>query len=377
MRKFYLLSLLLPLWSISSAAVQVQTLSTDYANRRVTFALSWAAGTRDATHLSKVWVLVDYQEVTNPNTTGAWQRATVVSATATTGTVSGNTGRGFFVQGTDGAFSSTVTVTLSGVPAKFNWCATATDYPPVAYFTTPTSVLFKGTSPFYITYNDASTATIAGTTATPADGKTMTAITDATGCPGVVATIATSPVTGANTADYSEVYILNGSNSNVSAGERGFVYSSSNATPTIATGTKLAVSAGVGTMSYNWPNSVYSTTFYVRAYAVCNGVTLYGNVVNFKTWGQWYGAIRWNTGVCYGSYGMTTFDNWAAWPCRTTIPASTSNSQWQYLQPGGGSVCTATSGSWYWSTPFSCYAIRCAQQDGVTRDWVLYRNRTR
>ncbi len=59
--------------------MQVKSISADYANKRVTFALSWAAGTRDATHNSKVWVFVDYQPVTNPNTTGAWQRATVVS----------------------------------------------------------------------------------------------------------------------------------------------------------------------------------------------------------------------------------------------------------------------------------------------------------
>ncbi len=178
MKKLILLSLLLPLWSISSAAVQVKSLSTDYANKRVTFALSWAAGTRNATHLSKVWVLVDYQEVTNPNTTGVWQRATVVSATATTGTVSGNTGRGFFVQGTDGAFSSTVTVTLSSVPAKFNWCATATDYPPNAVMSNGIYTL-KGTTPFTIN----GSTTVSARTYT---GACITSFTDATGCPGIV-----------------------------------------------------------------------------------------------------------------------------------------------------------------------------------------------
>ncbi len=187
MRKLYLLSLLLPLWTLLPlwgqggrlfAAVQVQNISTDYANKRVTFNLSWAAGTRNATHNAKVWVLVDYQEVTNPNTTGAWQRATVVSATATNGTVSGNTGRGFYLQGTDGAFSSTVTVTLSGVPAKFNWCAYATDYPPNAAAYNNGTYTLKGTMPF----------TVNGTTTITSDiySGTINTITDATGCPGCI-----------------------------------------------------------------------------------------------------------------------------------------------------------------------------------------------
>ncbi len=213
MRKLYLLSLLLPLWTLLPlwgqggclfAAVQVKNISTDYANKRVTFALSWAVGTRDATHLSKVWVLVDYQAVTNPNTTGAWQRATVVSATATTGTVSGNTGRGFFLQGTDGAFSSTVTVTLSGVPAKFNWCATATDYPPNAVMSNGTYTL-KGTTPF----------TINGSTSVSTrtyTGACITSITDPTGCPGTVTNPAFSTGTIASTG---QTICIGGTPSNI------------------------------------------------------------------------------------------------------------------------------------------------------------------
>ncbi len=179
-KKLFLLLLLLPLWSISEAAVQVKSISADYANKRVTFALSWAASTRNATHLSKVWVLVDYQEVNSLNVpAGAWQRATVVSATSTNGTVSGNTGRGFFVQGTDGAFSSTITVTLSSVPAKFNWCATATDYPPNATINVNGGYTLHGTVPFTINGN----TTVSARTYT---GTCITSITDATGCPGLL-----------------------------------------------------------------------------------------------------------------------------------------------------------------------------------------------
>ena len=186
MKKLYLLSLLLPLWSIAEATVQVKSISADYANKRVTFALSWAAGTRDATHNSKVWVFVDYQPVTNPNTTGAWQRATVVSASATAGTVSydGSNRQGFYLQGADGVFSSTVTVTLSGVPAKFNWCATATDYPPQATVTGNQDIILKGTPPFTVIYADNSTTVTSSKQYRLPPNKSVKSFADATFCPG-------------------------------------------------------------------------------------------------------------------------------------------------------------------------------------------------
>ncbi len=196
MRKLILLLSVLPLWTLLPlwgqggrlfAAVQVQNISTDYANKRVTFNLSWAAGTRNATHLSKVWVLVDYVEVNALNApTGAWQRATVVSATATNGTVSGNTGRGFFLQGTDGTFSSTVTVTLSGVPAKFNWCAYATDYPPQMIVNSATDITLKGTVPFIVKYTDNTTDKVNAKTYSIQVGKTLASITDATAATGTI-----------------------------------------------------------------------------------------------------------------------------------------------------------------------------------------------
>ncbi len=177
-KHIFLIILFLSLCGLVEAAVQVKSINTDYTNKRVTFSVSWASGTRNATHLSKVWLLVDYATITNPATTGSWQRATVVSATATSGTISGNNGKGFYLQGADGAFSSTVTVTLSGVPAKFNWCATATDYPPNAVLSNGTYTL-KGTSPFIIN----GSITVAAKTYT---GTCITSFSDATGCPGIV-----------------------------------------------------------------------------------------------------------------------------------------------------------------------------------------------
>ncbi len=188
MKKLILLSLLLPLWSISSAAVQIQTLSADYANKRVTFALSWAAGTRNATHLSKVWVFVDYQEVTNPNTTGAWQRATVdLSALPAGGSADGANAKGFWYQGqATAAQSATITVALTNVPAKFNWCATATDYPPNVTATGGTYTL-HGTAPFTLVAADGVSTQVVNGNSIAASALTVAPVTirDATGCPGV------------------------------------------------------------------------------------------------------------------------------------------------------------------------------------------------
>ncbi len=189
MRKLYLLSLLLPLWTLLPlwgqggclfAAVQVQNISTDYANKRVTFALSWAAGTRNATHNSKVWVFVDYQPVTGL-TTGAWQRATVnLSALPAGCTADGSNTRGFWYQGqATAAQNANITVTLTNMPAQFNWCAYATDYPPNAKIS-GNSYTLHGTAPF--TVNGTQLAAGVRTYSSAC----ITSITDPTGCPGLI-----------------------------------------------------------------------------------------------------------------------------------------------------------------------------------------------
>ncbi len=180
MRKLILLLSLLPLWGLGGclfAAVQVKSISADYANKRVTFSISWVAGSRDATHLSKVWVFVDYQEVTNPNTTGAWQRASIdLSALPAGGSADGANTKGFWYQGqATAAQSATITVTLTNVPAKFNWCAYATDYPPNAAVYNNGTYTLKGMQPFIV-----NGAAIAGNKFT----GTVNSLTDATGCPG-------------------------------------------------------------------------------------------------------------------------------------------------------------------------------------------------
>ncbi len=170
--------------------MQVKTIAADYATKTVTFALSWAAGTRNATHNSKVWVFVDYQEVTNPHATGAWQRANIdLSKLPAGGSADGANTKGFWYQGqATAAQSATITVALTNVPAKFNWCAYATDYPPVVEINSGTNVVLKGTAPFLVTYTDGSTETLpkTGNTFALTASKTINAITDNTNAPGMV-----------------------------------------------------------------------------------------------------------------------------------------------------------------------------------------------
>lgn len=65
--------------------------------------------------------------------------------------------------------------------------------------------------------------------------------------------------------------------------ERGFCYSKSNSTPTVAD-TRLTVGGtGTGNFSVNVTNLDYPATYYVRAYAVQQGETIYGNTTSFMT----------------------------------------------------------------------------------------------
>jgi hypothetical protein len=263
------------------------------------------------------------------------------------------------------------------LPAKFNACAYATDFPPGAYYTTPTSVDFKGTLPFYITYNDGTTVTVTSkTNYTPISGKTITAVTDATACPGIIAAIATNSVTGANAIanDYSNMYILNGSNTSAPVTERGFLYSSSDASPTTATGTKLTVSSGTGTMSYNWVTTAYSTIFYIRAYAISNGTVMYGSVTSFRVWSAWYYEFWGNASCLAGIYSVDAADNTAA-PCyQGTVPANTLNLQRAYPHPypDGTEPCDYC-GDWTWVPSRNAYVIFCtSRRDGDKNSRTLY-----
>ena len=203
MKKLFTILFLFPPWGLGglaafaqSSSVVVTPITADYtaAPPTVTFKVSWPAGTRDADHRSKVWLLVDYRRIKNNAYSGNWLRAGISAAhtpTATAGSTvsleSGNT-KGFWLQGpNDGfAFAATVTVPvnveLSGYAPQFGWCGVASDRPPraVEY---PGYYALQGTKPFIIqTHPAISSQTV--TESTTAYIGCIYNLTDSTGCPG-------------------------------------------------------------------------------------------------------------------------------------------------------------------------------------------------
>jgi uncharacterized protein (TIGR02145 family) len=174
--------------------IKVTPINITYSNAMpvVKFRVEWKAIPNDNyTHNTKVWVWIDYHKVENHRLSGVWTRATISGLSA--GTVApGN--KGFWLQGNTGAYSQEVSVTLSGMPPKFSWCAYVSDALPVAKFTAADSIRFYGSKPFTVTYSDKSIAKdLPEKPYTPPAGKEITAFTDATGCPGVVQYSMTAP----------------------------------------------------------------------------------------------------------------------------------------------------------------------------------------
>ncbi|MDR1680379.1 MAG: hypothetical protein LBS12_01145 [Prevotellaceae bacterium] len=180
---FALCLLLSPVFG-QSRVVQVEQLSASYgAAPTVTFRVYWTTPPVGPRHRSNVWLFVDYLQVFDDGTTGAWTPATISSVVSVSdGTASYPVAlpyRGFYLQGNaSAAFSSTVTVALDGLAdAKFSWCAYASDYPPNATEATGYYAL-HGAPPFTIN------TSITEATKQYAGGC-ITALTDATGCPGI------------------------------------------------------------------------------------------------------------------------------------------------------------------------------------------------
>lgn len=93
--------------------------------------------------------------------------------------------------------------------------------------------------------------------------------------------VSTSAVTqiGATTATFNASILNTGTPTYT---ERGFCYSK-NSTPTIADNRRAVNGTGVGNYSLQITNLEYPTTYYVRAYAIQGGTTVYGNIVTFST----------------------------------------------------------------------------------------------
>jgi hypothetical protein len=164
--------------------VQTRSLSANYSATppTITFEVYWLTPPTGPMHRDTVWVFVDYAPIVG-NAPGAWGPASLTGATVTAGTgtivPASLNGRGFYLAGNpSGAFSSTLTVTLSADlnNTKFNWCAYATDYPPNATEDDGHYNLY-GTPPFVV--NGTYTATTR-----EYDGGCIDDLTDATGCPG-------------------------------------------------------------------------------------------------------------------------------------------------------------------------------------------------
>ncbi|MDR3133194.1 MAG: hypothetical protein LBU42_04135 [Prevotellaceae bacterium] len=183
MKKIFFLLTMLASVAASAQVTYVEPVSATYTSQTVSFRVWWNAGSRDATHLSKVWVWVDYITVNSDNTTSgnSWTRAAVSAASpAASVTYDGSNRQGFWLQGASGSYSATVTVKLNITASKFNWCAYVSDYPPNAKITTGTynngTYTLKGTQPF----------TINGSITVNANtySGSITSITDATQCSG-------------------------------------------------------------------------------------------------------------------------------------------------------------------------------------------------
>jgi hypothetical protein len=158
----------------ASATVTVTPLSVNYNTKTVTFRVVYSAAANN-----RAWLWIDLCPVSGV-TPSTFQTA-VISAVSATGGSWDNTslnGRGFYVT----TNPSTVTATLDNAPAgKFNWCAYGSDFPPNAV-ENGSSYTLKGSPPFILT-TSSGTVEVSAKTYT---GATITALTDATGCPGVL-----------------------------------------------------------------------------------------------------------------------------------------------------------------------------------------------
>ncbi|MDR3133571.1 MAG: hypothetical protein LBU42_06055 [Prevotellaceae bacterium] len=168
----------------AQSSVTITPLRVNYSATppTVTFGISWPANSRGTIngqrHDSKVWLWVNYRPASAGQTAtdGDWQRALVSNPSA--GTVAAGN-KGFWLQGASGSYAATLTVALSNVSEKFNWCAYVSDNPPNARILPAGGYQLYGTPPFIVD----GVALGAGVTTYNA-GKCIKTITDATDNPG-------------------------------------------------------------------------------------------------------------------------------------------------------------------------------------------------
>ena len=159
----------------ANAAVTVTPLNVNYGTKTVTFRVTWSGTAAN----NRVWVWVDLCPVAGTSP-GTFAKAVISAAVATSGSIDAASlnGRGFYVTSNP----STVTATLGNATGQFNWCAYGSDFPPNAIDNSSGGYALRGSPPFIVT-------TSSGTTevnTTTYSGGTITALTDATGCPGAL-----------------------------------------------------------------------------------------------------------------------------------------------------------------------------------------------
>ena len=161
-----------------SATVTVTPMNTDYTEQKVTFKVEWT-NSPTAPYNNRVWIWIDFCPIIGI-TPGGFAPATITGATITSGSgsISGLTGRGFFITGSTTNSGTTITTTLNPVPAgQFNWCAYGSDYPPNATVNAGGGYTLRGTAPFTINGSQTHNATDFDA------GTCITSITDPTGRP--------------------------------------------------------------------------------------------------------------------------------------------------------------------------------------------------
>ncbi|MDR2358374.1 MAG: hypothetical protein LBD87_01055, partial [Prevotellaceae bacterium] len=159
----------------ASAAVTVTPISTDYATKKVTFAVAW----NSAPHNNRVWIWIDLCPVSGV-TPQSFSTATISNPvkTAGNGTITGGTTRGFFIEYANATNAgTTVTATLDNATGKFNWCAYGSDMPPNATVNAGGGYTLRGTKPFTINGDQTIDALTFGA------GTCIMSITDPTGRP--------------------------------------------------------------------------------------------------------------------------------------------------------------------------------------------------
>jgi hypothetical protein len=185
------LLLLFPALLSAQNGVTVSDLAIDAGT--VTFDVSWKNTGMPAVWSDTVWVFVDY------NNAGKMQRLLLEAGATLTATSAPGVGKvkeepgnnkGVWIIGDariNSSFSATVQLhtATSGVAGA---CAYASNYPPVARFTTNTDISFTGTAPYGLTFEyegNIFTLPSGGTYLLPA-GYTLQSFVDATGAPGII-----------------------------------------------------------------------------------------------------------------------------------------------------------------------------------------------